>query len=220
MRSIRRVYFALAVLALLWGGCTMAVFAQPVEAQSSVRARMIAATVRVYCDLPGGARGFGSGVLVDYQQRGYVVTNHHVVDGRRGLPSYSHAGGSWRLANVLATDATMDLAVLDAGPHTTGAAQPAEFVASARYTGCGFAGDGKWHAHPLAPADWTGIGRGKYSWVEFRGTNCQGDSGGPIFDAAGRVIGVMWGGGPGSPTVIATVGIPFREILAKAAEVK
>ena len=57
--------------------------------------------------------GMGSGVLID--GRGYILTNHHVVDKVQGIVVQLFDGTSYA-ARVLQFDAVMDLAVLKIDP--------------------------------------------------------------------------------------------------------
>ena len=62
--------------------------------------------------VPGG--GTGSGFIID--QRGTVVTNHHVVQGGQRLVVTLHDGSHYR-ASVVGTDPELDLAVLRFDPQ-------------------------------------------------------------------------------------------------------
>jgi len=53
--------------------------------------------------------GMGTGVVID--PRGYILTNHHVVDGVRRINVTLHTGQTY-VAKVLARDAETDLAVI------------------------------------------------------------------------------------------------------------
>lgn len=57
--------------------------------------------------------GMGSGVVID--PRGYILTNHHVVDKVQGIEVELHDGTSYP-ARVLQVDAVMDLAVVKIDP--------------------------------------------------------------------------------------------------------
>jgi len=61
---------------------------------------------------PGGSRqvnGMGTGVVID--PRGYILTNHHVVDGVRQI-KVTLSGGQTYLAQLVAHDQETDLAVI------------------------------------------------------------------------------------------------------------
>lgn len=56
-----------------------------------------------------GPTASGSGVIID--QKGYIITNNHVVDGEQSL-QVIYADGSKATAQIVGTDAILDIAVL------------------------------------------------------------------------------------------------------------
>ncbi len=64
-------------------------------------------------------RSTGSGVIID--DAGYIVTNHHVIDGQRSL-AVIFFDGSRRSATLIGSDPLMDLAVLKVDGAVPGAA--------------------------------------------------------------------------------------------------
>jgi hypothetical protein len=207
----------LAVLHVLWHTAT--VFAQtvPVDAASSVSAKIRDSSLRVKCDMGGGELALGSGVAVEFNYKKLIVTNYHVIEDAKSV-AVCQVGGKYRPAMVVATDPKMDLAVLNSGDVAAKRwARVALFAESRTHTLCGFGGDGVFHTHKIKPSRWTGVspqGGSKYSWVIFKGGCCQGDSGGGIFNGHGEAVGVVWGSRDGDSHAVC--GLPFREILEKA----
>jgi Do/DeqQ family serine protease len=69
-------------------------------------------------DIPGGSRevaSAGSGVIVD-AENGYILTNHHVVDGAEKIEVYLFNEDSLE-AEVVGSDAATDIAVLKVEPE-------------------------------------------------------------------------------------------------------
>ena len=69
-------------------------------------------------DIPGGSRevaSAGSGVIVD-AENGYILTNHHVVDGAEKIEVYLFNEDSLE-AEVVGSDAATDIAVLKVEPN-------------------------------------------------------------------------------------------------------
>ncbi|RCS44789.1 PDZ domain-containing protein [Bremerella cremea] len=60
-------------------------------------------------DTPRQVNGMGTGVVIDH--RGYIVTNHHVVDGVRRI-QVTFSNGETMIARLIAHDLTTDLAVI------------------------------------------------------------------------------------------------------------
>ena len=59
--------------------------------------------------------GMGTGVVID--ERGYIVTNHHVVRGVREI-QVTAAGGERYVARLIAHDPRTDLAIIKIEPTT------------------------------------------------------------------------------------------------------
>src|SRR6266700_3306777 len=62
-------------------------------------------------------QGLGSGVIID--QRGYIVTNQHVVDGAQRMEVMLYDGTKLP-AQLVGTDSADDLAVVKVTPPKTG----------------------------------------------------------------------------------------------------
>ena len=170
---------------------------------------------RVTVLVRAGNRGNGSGIL--WSSDGTVVTNAHVVRGRRaGVQLWDHREFE---AAVVAHDPRRDLAALriDASDlpaaviADSGAVRPGE-LAIAVGNPLGFVGalsTGVIQAVGPLP------GSGGQSWVQAGVRLAPGNSGGPLADARGRVIGVntMAAGG----LALAIPSNTVREFLAGGA---
>lgn len=84
--------------------------------REAVVAKVRPAVVQINVVTPGG-QGLGSGVIVDH--RGYIVTNHHVVEGAQHLEVVFY-DGTKHPAQLVGTDPADDLAVVKITPPDTG----------------------------------------------------------------------------------------------------
>lgn len=71
--------------------------------------KTVAAVSAVGGDTPRQVNGMGTGVIID--RRGFIVTNHHVVDGVRRI-QVTFNNGETLIARLIAHDLTTDLAVI------------------------------------------------------------------------------------------------------------
>ena len=161
-----------------------------------------AAVVRIICtDGPNG-RCLGSGVLVRWNGRLVFVTARHVVKGAKAI-SVRVANGKTYHVRVLTADGNWDCAVLEPLESVEGV-EPAEieFGETAvqkpgdRLESCGFGSDDTLASNFglfIGYRRSTNAPSGPDDWMEISGRARPGDSGGPIFNAAGRVVGVLWG---------------------------
>lgn len=173
--------------------------------------------------------GVGSGIV--YSSDGYILTNNHVVS-LNGTPAQTvevtFDSGQSVAADIVATDATHDLAVIKV--KKTGLA-PVEFAQSADV------GVGDWAIAIGSPSDYAnsvtlgivnGLGRqldtGDPNTAPLTGlvqtdaAISPGNSGGGLFDARGRLIGMPEAYLPPSQTGAENVGfaIPADTVLAAA----
>lgn len=87
-------------------------------------AKMLPSSASILVEKASGGSGIGSGVV--YSSDGYIITNHHVIDGTKKITVRLY-GGACYPAEVVGSDALSDLALLKI--DATGLT-PAEFGAS------------------------------------------------------------------------------------------
>lgn len=176
-----------------------------------ISSRAPAAACRISVQSPRTV-GYGSGVLVAAKGgRGYVATCNHVIpaDPQAARVLFPQAGEF--AARVLAADRANDLALLEIAspglrPITVGSATP-----SSRLTAGGFGGDGRFRAVTGAVLGYARPAGATAASVRIAGAVRPGDSGGPVTNAAGELVGIVWGVRGG--VSYATVGEPFRRLL-------
>jgi serine protease Do len=138
----------------------------------------------------GGARGGGSGVICSAD--GLVVTNAHVLGGRRA--SVQLWDGREFEADITQIDRSRDLAALRVSPKGLPAAALADStrvrageLALAIGNPLGFVGAlSTGVIHTVGPLP----GLGAASWVQANLRLAPGNSGGPLANALGEVIGI------------------------------
>jgi serine protease Do len=142
---------------------------------------------------PREVQGQGSGFIVD--PAGYIVTNHHVVEGAKEI-TVSLADGSKHKAEVKGSDEKTDIAVLkiDAGkplPHVEfGNSDDTRIGDWVLAVGNPF-GLGGTVTAGIVSARGRDIQSGPYDdYLQVDAPINRGNSGGPLFDTTGRVVGI------------------------------
>jgi serine protease Do len=143
--------------------------------------------------MPQRLQAAGSGFVIDPE--GYIVTNHHVVDGASEV-TITLSDGTKLKARVLGRDDKTDLALLkvDAGRPLThvelgdsAGTRVGDWVLA---VGNPFGLGGSVNAG-IVSARGRDINSGPYDdYIQIDAPINRGHSGGPLFDAYGRVIGV------------------------------
>ena len=143
--------------------------------------------------MPREVQGQGSGFIVD--PAGYIVTNHHVVEGAKEI-TVSLADGSKHEAQVKGSDEKTDIAVLkiDAGkplPHVEfGNSDDTRIGDWVLAVGNPF-GLGGTVTAGIVSARGRDIQSGPYDdYLQVDAPINRGNSGGPLFDTTGRVVGI------------------------------
>ena len=138
-------------------------------------------------------QGLGSGVVLDPD--GYIVTNHHVVDGADDV-MVQIVGRGEMPAEIVGTDPATDLALLrvesdGALPHVAlGDSDAVRVGEDVIAVGNPF-GLGGTVTRGIVSATQRDVGSGPYSdFIQTDAAINRGNSGGPLFNMQGEVIGV------------------------------
>ena len=143
-----------------------------------------------------GGVSLGSGVLVDINHsQGLVLTNWHVIRDTKSAVLVQFPDGFQSAGTVIRYDEAWDLAALVIWkPQATPiplADQPPQI--GEHLTIAGF-GRGAYRAETGPCTEYLSPGTGyAKEFVELAATARQGDSGGPIFNADGKLAGVLFG---------------------------
>jgi len=158
------------------------------------------ATVRIGTVDGNGHNSYGSGVIVRWGVRPFILTASHVVRDATAITIWLPEMSAGRSVRLLKTDSDWDAAVLDPGDDRKLPAVDIEHGPVAHpkpgelLDCCGYGQDGKLAIAKGQMLRFIGNGRGGPSdWLAVSGCARQGDSGGPIFNSAGNVVGVLWG---------------------------
>lgn len=154
----------------------------------------------------------GSGTLV--MTRGgssYFLTCAHLFEAS-GRTEVRLAGRSYA-ARIVAIDKAHDLTLLqtrstDAKPVTIESGEPSGLL-----TACGYGGTGERRCVTGPITGYSTAAGARAPSLRLRGTVRSGDSGGPVFNAAGRLVAVVWGQRGGE--TYAMGGGPLRRLLGR-----
>jgi hypothetical protein len=149
----------------------------------------------------------GTGFIID--SRGVIVTNHHVIDGAKGIQVQFLAGGKPVLidARMIAADSAKDIAIIQTSSEIFGEpvvladydTNPPAKVIAVGYPGAANEVATISSNAVLEPSYSVGtVARnlsdisdmGGDSLIQHGATINHGNSGGPLFDECGRVIGI------------------------------
>ncbi|MBR0823353.1 S1C family serine protease [Bradyrhizobium liaoningense] len=163
---------------------------------------------------PGRTGSFsGTGFVVS--PNGHIVTNNHVINGCVGDIKGNLTGEAAAVLRVVSTDATNDLALLQAPSTTTfkdfARIRDRSFRSGDSVVAIGFP------YHGLLTSDFTvttGIVsslsgmRNDTRFLQISAPVQPGNSGGPLFDTTGQIVGVVTAKLPGLRIAAATGNIP------------
>ena len=156
--------------------------------------KAIDSVVSISCTLPGGS---GSGTGVIFSQEGYVLTNHHVIDGASAITVRLSDDRTFS-ATVLGTDAVSDLAVLYISATELTAAEFGNsdvlrvgdaVVAIGDPLGAGLRGTMTDGIVSAINRD-IGVNGRTMTLIQTNAALNAGNSGGPLLNCYGQVIGI------------------------------
>lgn len=196
----------------------------------AISARNHRAIVFVAVELANGSLVSGSGFNVE--PGGMIVTNRHVVEDERGNPAkrvsviFDGTKGEWKRAHVVKVSATDELAFIkiDEGGNyptvtvarsgTLPVGAPLAIIGYPLGTGtAGMGGD----INTLQPASTLGIGtvsKALADTLQLDAFAAQGSSGSAVFDATGKVVGVVFGG-PRESAGRIVYAVPAAKVIAQ-----
>lgn len=173
------------------------------------------AIVMVFVEKPGGERVSASGFVIRVKgDTGWVVTSRHVMRDSTGTAperiavAFNGRKQAWR-ARLLAQHGSADLALLrvlawgyvfpvqEVG--VTAAAQPGEPVVVLGFPHGLDLQNERWQRDGLRASTTTGtVSAVTQDRLQIDGYGAPGASGSPVFNTAGQVIGILFGGAPES----------------------
>jgi S1-C subfamily serine protease len=187
--------------------------AAELDVAAVARARLPAIAL-IVAELPGGRLVSGTGLTVRARgDTGWILTSRHlVVDSAGGravrLGAMYHGTAQNFRARVVATADSTDLALLavqvrggvpEAGEIATGAAVGDPVAILGYPFGFDFPMAGDWRSVGVSATTFSGtVTRVTPGVLELDGYGATGSSGSPVFDAGGAVVGLVFGGDPGS----------------------
>jgi serine protease Do len=170
---------------------------QPAERISSASAQMVGRAHESVVQVRARGRGVGAGVIWD--ENGLVLTNHHVVAGRRSGSKASVVLGDGREldAGVVKSSRDLDLALLrvEGGPGDL-PALPVGDSDALRVGELVYAIGHPWGRLGAVTAGIvSGLGvaggpRGRIRYVQSDVSLAPGNSGGPLLNARGEIVGI------------------------------
>ena len=163
---------------------------QPLEKLPRLTAQEVAKRAIQWTATIRGDGVYGAGIVVD--PRGYVVTNHHVIQGVENI-RVSFIDQADLPAKVVDVDKDLDLALLKVETTRTTAAPAADFLDAEVGDDVYAVGNPRKMGFTVSRGMVSYIGRridGRYYLQSDLPTN-DGNSGGPVVNDRGEAIGVM-----------------------------
>lgn len=168
---------------------------------------MFASTVRITCGYGDGSGCLGSGVIVLWDGEIRILTARHVIEKAKSIQIRDTTGRKYAATVIASSD--WDCAVLAPSEEIVGIC-PSELASNEEIAAlhgdvlqaCGYGSKGNFAVDTGHFNDFQTKGEekgasqasdGVADWFTIDGSCRSGDSGGPIFDANGRVVGILWG---------------------------
>jgi hypothetical protein len=207
--------------------------ARAAELDASASRARLPAVALVVAEFPGGRRLSGTGLTVKARgDTGWILTSRHlVVDSAGGaarrLGAVYHGTAQNFRAWLAATADSADLALLvvlvrggvpEAAAIATGAAVGDPVSVLGYPSGFEFPMAGDWRKVGVSATTFSGtVTRVTAHAVEIDGFGATGSSGSPVLDAAGALVGLVFGGDPRSHgrTLYAIPASEVRAFLAR-----
>lgn len=144
----------------------------------------------VFIEIPG--IGYGSGFQIS--EDGFIITNHHVIDGVSQNPIVYFSDGQSYYATVVASNKSVDLALLKIADNNHGVLpillQDGDVPIGSAVMAIGASN----LDNPFSQQSGSVNNLGRDQYIHHNASITYGFSGGPLIDSDGYVIGVNCGG--------------------------
>ena len=194
-------------------------------------AAQIVGVVTIVSDL-GYEDGQSAGTGIVLTSSGRILTNNHVIDGATAIKVTVESTGTTYTADVVGTNATKDIAVLQLqgasglATATVASSQPAEgddvtAVGNANGTGTLTAAEGTvtdLDEQITTQAEGTSSGETLDGLIETSADVVSGDSGGPLKNSGGQVVGITTAASSGGADITGYA-IPITTALSVAEQI-
>ena len=194
-------------------------------------ASQIVGVVTIVSEL-GYANGESAGTGIVLTSSGRILTNNHVIDGATAVKVTVESTGTTYTADVVGTNATQDVAVLQLqgasglATATLASSQPAEgddvtAVGNAEGTGTLTAAEGTvtdLGEQITTQSEGTASGETLNGLIETSADVVSGDSGGPLKNSSGQVVGITTAASSGGSDITGYA-IPITTALSVAEQI-
>jgi hypothetical protein len=167
-----------------------------------------------HCRINIGDGTTGSGTLIGVDQKlGLVLTCSHLFDSSTEQIIVAFPNGGRFAARLIERDRAHDLAALVIRSPQLAPLAVAEGEPSGVLSACGFGPNGQFRCTRGNVVGHATAAGATHPSLTMRGAVRPGDSGGGVLNAAGQLVGVVWGQRDG--LTYATCGRPLRELLGR-----
>lgn len=202
---------------------------EPTEATDADEVGVVTIDTDLYY---GSGEAAGTGIV--YTSDGTIITNNHVIEGATTITVTIESTGESFEADVVGTDATNDVAVLQligaTGLETIALDESDQLevgdevssIGNAEGTGALVVADGSVSSleETITVSDeLTGEGKELEGLIEVDAYVVSGDSGGPLVDEDGEVVGIVTAASSGS-VLVTGYAIPIESVLAVVEQIE
>ncbi len=183
-----------------------------VPARPAVDTRLLTLDSAAFCRITVGDGTAGSGTLISRSAKaGLVLTCSHLFDTSTANIVVAFPNGQRLAGYIVERDRANDLTALVIARPDVAPIAVAEGDAAGTVAACGFGPNGQFRAVSGTVVGQATAARASSPSLVMSGAVRPGDSGGGVLNAAGRLVGVIWGQRDGM--TYATCGRPLRALV-------